>query len=595
MNDMSRNNMSMGEEEYDLNRSYNSVLSGTSTANASTSSKAVLAALRALQDKIRRLEAERTQALDETSHLKHQLQTQSIEAEHSRQKENLAVQKNLQEARSAYDKMLSEKSELENRAIKMEEKNKMALAQADEMQTKIRFLEEEKHSTALRLKDLEHQHQQLESQIRNTEHKERDLAQSIVWETKRHEEEVTTLRRRVESLQDELEEISASKRVTDAKITELDQLVGELLSVNQQLVNQLSGHKTSKGASSPAKVAKKVKKVNKSTTAAKATIRAASQTTASFEANKTTKYSTRKPSQLIAVQTEEIEQLKNMHKKYADLAKELKKGGKKTTTKKKAASTKTEGMMRSVNTDADAPKRRTRSASPQVTRLSRKKAELQEKYAEDAANYSVNYSMRSSSPQSFSLNRNGSSGGSRNSMDVHLPQPSSSFVEAAGADDSELLDLDGSGIAGMAFQNDGSLYGRYYREGNGVASSKESVNIGGRRAAETSNSFDDHHHRSTSASTAREAREARGELQSVISSLEEEFDQLNMQYRHLLSNVASKGGDGEKQTAEEDATQAEVDFMQSQAEEIVSVIQKLQKKGDQLRTLRNSPANSPQR
>jgi hypothetical protein len=35
--------------------------------------------------------------------------------------------------------------------------------------------------------------------------------------------------------------------------------------------------------------------------------------------------------------------------------------------------------------------------------------------------------------------------------------------------------------------------------------------------------------------------------------------------------------------------------MQSRAEEIVSVIQRLHKKGEQLRTLRNSPANSPVR
>ncbi len=160
-------------EDYDLNKSYNSVMSGASYASGSTSSKAVLAALRALQDKIRRLEAERSQALDETSHLKHQLQTQNIEAEHIRQKESLSVQKSLQEARSGYDRLLTEKTELESRTLNLEEKNKSCLARADEMQSKIRFLEDEKHSTAMRMKDLEHQQQQLESQIRNTEHKEK--------------------------------------------------------------------------------------------------------------------------------------------------------------------------------------------------------------------------------------------------------------------------------------------------------------------------------------------------------------------------------------------------------------------------------------
>lgn len=50
---------------------------GLNASNTSaSSSKAVLAALRALQDKIRRLEQERGAALDEAAQLRHQLQTQ---------------------------------------------------------------------------------------------------------------------------------------------------------------------------------------------------------------------------------------------------------------------------------------------------------------------------------------------------------------------------------------------------------------------------------------------------------------------------------------------------------------------------------------
>ena len=48
-----------------VNRSFATVSSSAHTT--ASSSKAVLAALRALQDKIRRLAAERTQALDEAS------------------------------------------------------------------------------------------------------------------------------------------------------------------------------------------------------------------------------------------------------------------------------------------------------------------------------------------------------------------------------------------------------------------------------------------------------------------------------------------------------------------------------------------------
>jgi septal ring factor EnvC (AmiA/AmiB activator) len=46
---------------------------------SASSSKAVLAALRALQDKIRRLESERALALDENAQLRHQIKNQEIE------------------------------------------------------------------------------------------------------------------------------------------------------------------------------------------------------------------------------------------------------------------------------------------------------------------------------------------------------------------------------------------------------------------------------------------------------------------------------------------------------------------------------------
>jgi chromosome segregation ATPase len=180
--DGNANNSSIVEnDDYDtLNKSYNSALSATSSINGSTSSKAVLAALRALQDKIRRLESERTQALDEASQLKHQLQTQSIEAEHLRQKENLSIQKQLQEARASHDRLLTEKNDLEARISKMEERNKSSLHMADDFQSRIRMLEDEKHAAALRLKELENRHHQFESQIKSSEHKEKGMFYVIV-------------------------------------------------------------------------------------------------------------------------------------------------------------------------------------------------------------------------------------------------------------------------------------------------------------------------------------------------------------------------------------------------------------------------------
>lgn len=156
--------------------SFGSGIAGVhSSGSQASSSKAVLAALRALQDKIRRLESERSQALDECSQLRHQMKNQEIEAEHSKQRDQLASQKSQQEARNAYERLVHDKTELEQRLVKLEERNKANLATSEELQSKLRALEEEKQSNLFRVKDLETQQKQLEARIQQAEQKEKGL------------------------------------------------------------------------------------------------------------------------------------------------------------------------------------------------------------------------------------------------------------------------------------------------------------------------------------------------------------------------------------------------------------------------------------
>lgn len=163
-----------GQEEKSLNRSYNGGTSSSPTNNASASgSKAVLAALRALQDKIRRLESERAQALDDTVQLRHQLKTQEIESEHTKQRDNLASQKSLHEIRSAYERLLSEKTEVEIRLSKLEDRNRDEQQIADDLRTKILRIEDEKHDGLLGIKDLEGARSQIQEQLQLSQQKEK--------------------------------------------------------------------------------------------------------------------------------------------------------------------------------------------------------------------------------------------------------------------------------------------------------------------------------------------------------------------------------------------------------------------------------------
>lgn len=163
----------MDHESFDLRNS--SFQSATSTNASASSSKAVLAALRALQDKIRRLEAERTQAMDETAQLRHQLKNQEVETEHLKQKESLVAQRSLHEARNAYDRLLTEKTELEMRVAKMEDRNQDVRHQSESFQERIRLLEDEKHRGQLKIKDLESQQLQHEMQISTAQRKEQGI------------------------------------------------------------------------------------------------------------------------------------------------------------------------------------------------------------------------------------------------------------------------------------------------------------------------------------------------------------------------------------------------------------------------------------
>ena len=84
-----------------------------------------------MQDKIRRLEAERAQAVEESAQLKHQLKLQEIEFDHNRQRESLSSQKSLQEAKQSFEKVFTEKTELEVKLAKLEERNKSAYKESE--------------------------------------------------------------------------------------------------------------------------------------------------------------------------------------------------------------------------------------------------------------------------------------------------------------------------------------------------------------------------------------------------------------------------------------------------------------------------------
>ena len=294
--------------------------------------------------------------------------------------------------------------------------------------------------------------------------------------------------------------------------------------------------------------------------------------------------------------TSEIEQLKAMHKMYANIARSITKSDKGFKTSMKSASKKrsTSASARKSNSSPPPSARSasgTRSSSV-TTRLSRHKEK------------DVRTMRDSQSTASL--------------MDIRIPKVTNSL------DDSSALHIDYDDYLRrentLRSQPESQLYSssalaqhNNYHSARNTAYENESISAesashnGNSNLSNYSNNNINHHQNQFDNNNGHKSGN-NDELQQVISSLEEEFDALNNQYRRLLSSSTNgiinssntnnntynnndsnnKGAiSGRHVNAGEGSGQVTVQQMQSQADEIVSVIQKLHQKGEQLRALKN--------
>ena len=201
---------------------------GTSSVQ-NGSSKAVLAALRALQDKIKRLEAERGQAIDECTHLKNQIRAQEIEAEHSRQRDVLNSQRSLLEAKSAFDRLMSEKASMEEQLHELQSKTRGSQQIIDNQKARIGALEDEKSRVLARQRELDCIQRDAEDKVKFKQNKEKETTESFVLESRRFEEELDTSHSRLRRTEEELNRIVDEKTSYENKLSELDSVVAQLL------------------------------------------------------------------------------------------------------------------------------------------------------------------------------------------------------------------------------------------------------------------------------------------------------------------------------------------------------------------------------
>ena len=153
-----------------------------------------------------------------------------------------------------------------------------------------------------------------------------------MWETKCREDDMDVLSNKLLSLQDELSNLSDQKNAVQSKLFELDSLVGQLLIVNESLVARLAGKQNVRQHSSPTKSNPKSptsssthQKQNDSHTNRhqNQNQNVPSSSRSSNSSSRQDEYETDNGFQAASINDNGHLDLRNMHRMYVDLAKNI--------------------------------------------------------------------------------------------------------------------------------------------------------------------------------------------------------------------------------------------------------------------------------
>ena len=332
----------------------------------------------------------------------------------------------------------------------------------------------------------------------------------MVWETKRHEEEMLSMKEQIASLNTEYSTSAKERAEKDAKLIELDHLVGQLLSVNETLICQISGKRISSVQAAAAPPKRTLKKKKRASSVPRAAKMGTASSNAKLEAGTARRQATAgkalAASRSVVEEVSSKKELLGMHEMYVSLANSITgKGGggqgRKAVSKISSSSSSSSGA-------GGGKIRKSIGKSSKDTQMRRRREE------------------------------GGEEGGG-----------GASLLTSASLVSEDVSDMTGNL---EAFER------KYLTPGNthlAASSSPATATV---------------HMTSHTVPAITSPSLNQPELKSLIHSLEEEFEGLNDQYQRILQHS------NDKSKKQEDTSQ-----------ELVSVIQRLHKKGEQLRALKS--------
>eukprot|EP00937_MAST-01D_sp_MAST-1D-sp2_P004142 g4142.t1 len=207
---------------------------------SATGSKAVLSALRALQDKIRRMESERSGLVEHVAELKKELSSSSAAHERERSELRTRGERHSREASDAVSSAVEEKNHLNLLVVRAEEQKKALTRELQHVNEGARQAEDERRLAQSRVAALEKRAECLEKDLREAVSRGREAAASAVRARAEAEEAAATSREAEGQLNAKLAGERAARIDADARVSRLEQMLQAVMAINQGLVARIN-------------------------------------------------------------------------------------------------------------------------------------------------------------------------------------------------------------------------------------------------------------------------------------------------------------------------------------------------------------------
>ena len=213
------------------------------------STKAVLSALRALQDKIRRLESERQVAVDQSTRLRAKLRQQEISSQQKLEAEVHAGQERETTAQLAVEHANTEKSAMELRLCKVDEEKKALYREIEHLREKCSEAELGRRSAEAKASSHRAHVRDLEEQLKVAELREAEMAQAMAkdqaessdaMENMKHDLDmaIDDLQGRLAESQQSVEEERGVAVELASKLASAEEMMKNVIAINEFLVQQ---------------------------------------------------------------------------------------------------------------------------------------------------------------------------------------------------------------------------------------------------------------------------------------------------------------------------------------------------------------------